>query len=313
MARLSHYPAAFGMVLLFSALALTGCASTGETGARDALTEHVGHYDPPPPGIERPRVGIPPFSMDAPRGRFDFRTQRLDDIAADQMTTLLLATDRFRVIERTQLDQLLREQNLEGIVRPGELAETGQVHGVDYLLLGKVTAFRMRIDRTEEEAGVGGQVRDRLLDGWGGGVRRSRATISTELGVDIRLVDPETGEVVEAVFSDFKREDTARSMGIDVAGVGAGGDADIEISEDDAGKVLRLAFDDALRKAMPQFDRMLRDRHGAQAQAAPQPTAAQPAPDAQPATPPTPRFCGQCGTELSAGARFCGDCGAQIN
>ena len=307
MARPRCYPVAFGMVLLFAALAVNGCASTGETGARDALTEHVGRYDPAPPGIERPRVGIPPFSMDAPRGRFDFRTQRLDDIAADQMSTLLLATDRFRVIERTQLDQLLREQNLEGIVRPGELAETGQVHGVDYLLLGKVTAFRMRIDRTEEEAGVGGQVRDRLLDGWGGGVRRSRATISTELGVDIRLVDPETGEVVEAAFTDFKREDTARSMGIDIAGVGAGGDADIEISEDDAGKVLRLAFDDALRKAMPRIDRMLRDRHSVHAQAAPQPTAA------QPATPPTPRFCGQCGTELSAGARFCGDCGAQIN
>ncbi len=305
--------------LIFCGLIATGCASTGEAGARDDVTVNVGNYPSAPSGIERPRVGIPPFSVDVDSGHYDFRTQRLDDIAADQMSTLMLATNRFRVIERSQLNQLLHEQNLEGIVEPGELAETGRVRGVDYLLIGKVTAFRVRIDRTDEEAGVGGQVRDRLLDGWGGDVRRSRASISTELGVDFRLVDPETGEVYVAEFTDFKREDTAESMGIDVAGVGASGDADIEITEDDAGKVLRMAFDDALHKAMPRIDQILRQRHSEATEPVTQQQHQQPTGEArttQPAAeqqPATPRFCGQCGHELSAGARFCGDCGAEIN
>jgi hypothetical protein len=78
----------------------------------------------------------------------------VDDLAADQMTTLLDQSDRFDVIERTQLTKLLDEQNLEGIVKPGELARPGQVRGVDYLLLGRVTNLRVKQESHDNSFGL---------------------------------------------------------------------------------------------------------------------------------------------------------------
>ena len=58
------------------------------------LTQNVGVYSPPPPGILRPRVGVPPMEVgsDASAG--------MEVMAADQLSTLLVRTDRFDVIER---------------------------------------------------------------------------------------------------------------------------------------------------------------------------------------------------------------------
>ncbi|MEX1017673.1 MAG: CsgG/HfaB family protein [Phycisphaeraceae bacterium] len=299
-----------GVIVATAGVLSGGCATTGESGARDQVTANVGNYPMGPSGVDRPRVGVPPFSVETEQRGFSVSEHELDDLAADQMTTLLFRADRFSVIERAQLDQLLREQNLEGIVEPGELARMGRIRGVDYLLLGKVTAFRIRTDRTSQDAGVKRGWVSEQIGGITGGVRQDRVTVSTELGVDIRLVNPETGEVVVAEFSDFKREDTAESMGIDVAGVGAGGDADMRINADDAGKVLRLAFDDAIKKMLPRVDRMLRDKHAAGgATAAAAPTGADAGGEAESTA---AKFCSQCGTELAAGARFCPEDGQPV-
>jgi len=137
-----------------------GCTSSGETAQRDMLTAHVGSYSPPPAVAVRPRVGVPPFSVQAAHG-WGGGGSDLNSLAADQMSTLLDQTGRFSVIERTQLQKLLDEQNLEGIVRPGELAKPGRVRGVDYLLLGKVT--NLRVKREQTSAGLGGG-QDRRAD-----------------------------------------------------------------------------------------------------------------------------------------------------
>src|SRR6266480_2798650 len=118
-----------------------GCSSSSESAHRDTLTADVGKYPPAPAGITQPRVGVPPFKV---QGTGAFSGGDVNDLAADQMTTLLDQSDRFKVIERAQLTKLLDEQNLEGIVKPGELARPGQVRGVDYLLIGRVTNLRVK-------------------------------------------------------------------------------------------------------------------------------------------------------------------------
>ncbi len=121
----------------------TGCASTSESaGADTKLVANVGSYPPGPSGVTKPRVGVPPFKVTTGGGLSGGKD--LNDLAADQMNTLLYKTRRFDVIERTQLKKLLDEQNLEGIVKPGELAKPAQVRGVDYLLLGNVTNLRVK-------------------------------------------------------------------------------------------------------------------------------------------------------------------------
>src|SRR5688572_18484806 len=89
---------------IISLLSLSSCTTSSESAQRDTLTAHVGTYPPPPSSIERPRIGIPPFKTEGTGS-----SKELDRIAADQITTLVFQTDRFIVIERAQLDQLLKE------------------------------------------------------------------------------------------------------------------------------------------------------------------------------------------------------------
>src|SRR5688500_5826824 len=229
-----------------------GCASSKETAGRDTLTENVGRYEAPPSNTAKPRVGVPPFNVKTGAG-FSGGND-LNDLAADQMTTLLDASERFSVIERTQLTKLLDEQNLEGIVTPGEMAKPAQVRGVDYLLLGKVT--NLRVKKEDKSRGFGLAQVGGLIGG--ADVKKKDVVITTEAGVDIRLVDPTTGEVLLSNFSEYKKTDEAGAFGLDVLGASAEADANIQIDEDDKGKILRLALDDALRKSLPKLDKFLK-------------------------------------------------------
>lgn len=293
---------------IISLAGLMACSTTGRVAQRDQLSERVGDYSPPPSGLQRKRVGVPPFTTETDLMGYSVTGNEMSQMASDQMSTLLFRTRRFDVIERAQLNQLLREQDLEGIVKGGELAQMGQVRGVDYLLLGKITNFRITQERQSDNYGVGGRVSRDLLDGIAGSVRRDQQRITTEVGVDIRLVDPSTGMIKMAEFSEFVRTDTAGGFGIRVAGIGGGGDARTQISADDAGQVLRLAFDDALRKAMPDIDRMLMEeaRSNISSDVSPAPTSSL-APEQGAA------FCGNCGEKVAAGAKFCASCGQKVS
>jgi curli biogenesis system outer membrane secretion channel CsgG len=317
---------------------LLGCASTGESGSQDKVTQNVGVYSPPPSGLEKATVGVPQFRVQA----VGFGAGgKLDELAADQMSSLLHQSRRFDVIERAQLEQILKEQNMEGIVKPGELAKPGQVQGVRYLCLGKVTNFRIKVDEASKGVGTSGGT------GFLSSITKSVGDISynkrdvnitTDCGVDLRLVDPTTGKVAVAHFAEFKRTDSAGSTGFGFAGIKATGNADIQISDDDAGKALRLALDDALRKMLPEIDQVLQEQAGKQpvnqgqsvtvapaekAPAAPAgqspPAAARsafPGPAAGPSTPAAPagakKFCPECGKEVLTGAKFCPACGAKL-
>jgi len=312
-----------GAVLFVAgAFGVVGCAESKESASRDTLTADVGKYPPPPAGAPRPRVGVPPFSVQA-QGSFG-SGKDVDSLAADQMSTLLEESERFRVIERTQLDKLLKEQNMEGIVRPGEMAKPGQVRGVDYLLIGKVTNLRVKNEKKERGFGlanVGGMF-------GAADIKKKDVVITTECGVDIRFVDPTTGEVWVANFSEYKRSDTAGAMGVQILGANATSDADIQISEDDKGKILRLALDDAFKKMLPKIDKKLKSGDVKSAgdagssslgssggammntPAAGAPMSAPSGGGEQPVA--AKRFCSECGKEVPPGTKFCPHCGHKM-
>ncbi len=289
--------------------ALAACQTTSESAGKNELATHVGTYSPPPPGLVRPRVGVPPMGVasDASAG--------MEVLAADQLSTLLVRTDRFEVVERSQLQSLLDEQDLEGIVAEGELARPAQVRGVDYLLLGKVTNLRTKATRTGSNAGLG-QIINFAAGEVTGGVGAmdfdsEKVEMRVDCGVDLRLVDPTTGTVLDAALSEYTRTDTASAFGVQVLGVGADASAEIEMSDDDRGLILRLALDDAVRKMLPTLDRKLLAR-SRDLQEAPA-TAATATPDATPAsTSSAVAFCVKCGTQAAKDAAFCGGCGAKL-
>jgi curli biogenesis system outer membrane secretion channel CsgG len=291
-----------------AAVSIGGCASTGESAGSDKkLMAHVADYPPAPSGAMRPRVGVPSFRVTT-AGGFGGGSD-LNDLAADEMVTLLHKSSRFDVIERSQLQKLLDEQNMEGIVKPGELAKAGQVRGVDYLFLGRVTNLRVKRDDTRQGANLGG-----IGGAFSGfGFDKKDTVITSECGVDIRLVDPTSGRVVMANNSEFRRTDSAGAMGISVLGGHAEGDANVSISEDDKGKVLRLALDDALRKALPEIDDFLVHSarptgtgtadthvHDSGATGGQLPAAAK-------------KFCPNCGKPVTAADKFCPNCGQKLD
>ena len=314
-----------------------GCAKTGESAQQDKLTSNVGKYEPPPQVQgERPRVGVPPFKVE----KNQTKVHSLDQLAADQMTTLLDQTERFNMIERAQVEQLLDEQNLEGIVTPEEMAKAGGVRGVDYMLVGRVTNFRVKQDQTKSGlnlGGIGGQIGGGRFGAGQSGFDKKNMRITTECGIDLRLVDPTTGRIAASHFGEFKRTDSANALGVTVLGVGTTSDAEVTIEEDDAGKILRLACDEALKKMLPKIDRELQNRgksasrstaakatpksaavaddaagnDAADATAAPSaPATGNNATGAAPTAAGT-KFCGECGEKVASTAKFCPKCGAK--
>jgi curli biogenesis system outer membrane secretion channel CsgG len=305
-------------LLLGVAAWLAGCASTSESaGADTKLTGHVGDYSPAPRDVPRPRVGVPPFKVTTAAG-FGGGGSDLNDLAADQITTLLYKTGRFDVIERTQLKKLLDEQNMEGIVKPGEMAKAGQIRGVDYLLIGKVTNLRVKRADTRKGAnlaGVGGAFSTFGFD-------QKDTAITTDCGVDIRLVDPTSGKVMVAENSEYSRTDSASGMGVSILGGHAESDANVRMSEDDKGKILRLALDDAVRKALPAIDAFVRDRAPRSTPAAPLsrdqrapsvPVPAAVAPASENGAVAAKKFCPDCGTGNAVDSKFCAKCGHKLN
>ncbi len=109
--------------------------------------------------------------------------------AADELATQLVQSGKYTVIERAQLEAILREQSLgaSGAVTPATAAKVGKLLGVQLLLTGSITAFSIK--RTS----IG-------LRGVGGSYSNA------ESKVDARLVNTETGEImIVAVGQGNKR------------------------------------------------------------------------------------------------------------
>ena len=249
-----------GSLLAASALFLTACEGvrSSTAGSDRNMTTNVGRYSPPPPGLVPVRAGVPAFEIDRRSGA----AESMNEVAADILTTLATNSGRFRMIERAQIRQLTDEQGLEGVVRYDEVAEMGEIRGVDYLILGKVT--NLRVQASEDQGGFGlGTVRLPGGGGFGGfDIESSKSQIDVECGVDLRLVDTETGEIVAADFSEYNRTDSVGNFGVSVLGVSGGSNTELTVDEDDQGRILRLALDEALRKMLPRIDQVIQRREG---------------------------------------------------
>lgn len=108
------------------------------------------------------------------------------DRALTDMLTAALRQSGMRVVERVNLDAILKEQNLtrEGIVDPATAAPTGKLLGADYLITAKATEFGVRDDRIGGGFGLG--------DLGGLQVRNTTARVV----IDARLLDVATGSVL---------------------------------------------------------------------------------------------------------------------
>jgi curli biogenesis system outer membrane secretion channel CsgG len=124
---------------------------------------------------------------------------------ADMLVTSLVESKKFMVIERAELDEILKEQGLglSGTVTPQSAAQVGQLLGVELMVTGSVSEFG------EKKGKVGGGLG--RLSGLNIGVSKKSARVA----VDIRLVNTSTGEI--AMAKSAVGED--KTTGLDNVGI----------------------------------------------------------------------------------------------
>jgi len=137
---------------------------------------------------------------------------------AAQLTTALIESGNFVVVERAALGDVLREQEmgLEKVVSRETATKVGQVLGAQLLVKGAVTEFEQSAEGGGLRLGIG-------LPGVGLGGAGS--SVSAQVGIDLRLVDTATAQVVRSVRADGKAARRGIAATIDVRQVSFGGDA----------------------------------------------------------------------------------------
>jgi len=163
----------------------------------------------------------------------------LGDGMAEMLTTALVESGKFKVLERQQIHDVLGEQDLgaSGRVDPATAAKIGKVLGARYLIYGTVNEFEYN------KSGEGGGVRI-------GGIRVGASGAKAHIGMDVRIVDAVTSEIL---FSTRSVADASRT-GFKVGYSGADFGADLgAFQKTPLGEATRKAIVDTVTKMVSQF------------------------------------------------------------
>jgi curli biogenesis system outer membrane secretion channel CsgG len=144
-------------------------------------------------------------------------TGAIGDGMADMLATALFHSNRYIVLERQTIGDVLREQDLgaAGRIKKGTEAAIGEIEGAELLITGAVTEFE------GAQSGVGGGIggiggtTGRVLGGILGGIKKAH------MAIDVRVVDTKTSRIVAATSVEGEATDFA--LGGALAGAGGGG------------------------------------------------------------------------------------------
>ncbi|MFA5795435.1 MAG: CsgG/HfaB family protein [Candidatus Brocadiia bacterium] len=219
-----------GLALSF----IAGCGSSSVSSSYTKDTTPVTQYTPPPVNIQVKRIAILPFKDKTTNSPIK---GDVGSMAVDQLTTLLVNTGRFSVIERERLDAVLQEQGLagKGMLDPATAAQVGKILGAELVFTGSITNWEVR------EAKEGTFV---LLGG------SSARTIDIDLALDGRIINTTTSEIMFADSGEIKRQEKVTATAVLSGSPGAY----VKLDQSVAGKQLRLGLDDMLSKIIPKVD-----------------------------------------------------------
>jgi curli biogenesis system outer membrane secretion channel CsgG len=209
------FPGARRCLALLLPLALGACATTAGVrggGGGDLNAARLEPYDGP-----RARIAVAAFTDKTAKGGGE-----IGEGMATMLTTALVNSNRFIVLERDELNEVLREQDLgaSGRVRAGTEAPVGQIEGAELLAIGAVTAFE------PEHVGVGGGIiglgtliGSAILNDRHKWVPVGAATYKESfLSIEVRLVDAATSRVLFTTTIDAKGIDWGGGVIAEVGG-----------------------------------------------------------------------------------------------
>lgn len=142
----------------------------------------------------------------------------------------LVNNGTYTVVDRSKLEQVLKQQNRSGSVDAATAAEIGKQLGVDAVLIGTITRFNI-----DKQSGGGG------IMGIGGSSSKTKATVQ----IDVRLISTSTGDILATARATGEAEQGDGS--ISVMGIGGSSNS----SNEDA--LLSEAVDKAVEQTVKKL------------------------------------------------------------
>ncbi len=193
---------------IFAASLFSACATpettTTVTGGGPTIGEaRAEAYNGP-----KARLAVNKFANKSAHGQ-----GKLGTGMSDMLTTALFQSNRFIVLDRTDSDAVLAEQDLgaSGRIDQKTAAPIGKMEGAELLVTGAVTAF------DPDTGGVLGGVGVGL--GGGAGVGVGGGGRQAYMAIDLKVTDTRTGRIVAATTVEGKSTDWVAGLGAAIGGV----------------------------------------------------------------------------------------------
>lgn len=197
---------------------LTGCfASLPTSGTTTKVTSGQGS-----PSIDQaqaesykgPKARIAVTKFKNKSGSGGWWNREIGTGMADQLTTALFNTNRFIVLERETLREVMSEQDLgvSGRVRGDTAAPIGEIEGAELMVVAAVTEFK----------GDASGAKARGLGSLGGILGAIKGGFqSAHMAIDLRVIDTRTSRILAATSVEGSSTDV--NLGALAAGFGGGG------------------------------------------------------------------------------------------
>ena len=135
------------------------------------------------------------------KAKGSYGSQEIGEGMAEMLTTELFNCNRFILVERSALNEILKEQELgqTGLIRTETAARVGSLAGAQLLIKGVVSEFEYK------QAGRG----------FGFGIEQLRLGLKSSnahVGIDVRVIDASTGQIIASECASAK----AKSSGFSV-------------------------------------------------------------------------------------------------
>ena len=194
------------LFILMTCLLYFGCAGPGHPTAR--VTQGSGpsiqeaqmeRYDGP-----KARIAVGDFQVKAAGA-----TVEIGDGLREMLLTSLFNTNRFIVLERQVIQDVMLEQDLgaSGRVKRQTAAPIGQLEGAELLVYGVVSEFK------SDASGMGISIGMSSIPlSLGGGMKNA------QMAIDLRVVETGTGRIVFATRVEGKAADFSTSIGTQIGG-----------------------------------------------------------------------------------------------
>jgi curli biogenesis system outer membrane secretion channel CsgG len=224
--------------LLISCLA--GCATIHDITQPQAKVDNTaGVPGLPPYSGPKARIAIADFDVKASKAG-----RQVGSGLREMLLTALISSNRFSVLERQVLDEVMQEQELAafGAAKQGEGPQRGQIKTADLMITAAVTEFEPQASGGMGGIGAGGGVGSGILGGLLGA-----SLNKAHMALDIRIIDTSTSEVLAATRVQGKATDVAGGFmagffGGWALGVGLGGYANTPME-----KAIRVCIIEAVK------------------------------------------------------------------